>query len=319
MNIDGQIDFLGNCMDISCRLPATISDNIRIERPTADHLRWFRAYLSKGTPNSLELKSSFESDPVGVDGETSIVTGKPLTRKNWRYLTVTSKGRGLEVHEFFMVANLLQPTLWSVAHRMTTEPFGRGKAMGWGFNPLESVAKLFLPKIGVTRDRFGENDVVNLRSALQDFRALDSSRFPDILRAVRLLHDLKMVPRFSQLVVLGKFSVLEMLLTHSPELQGNDDSISHQIRTKISLVDKRLSTPLDFTPFGGKTSNQVWSALYAYRSAVAHGGSIDFRGNKDLKPAQSKDVADEFLSKAVRAILRHALKEPELFESLKPI
>jgi len=318
MDIDGRVDFLGNCLDVSCRLPATISDDIRLERPMAGHLKWFRTYLSKGTLSNSELRSSFESELIEVDREKSIYTSQPLSRGDWKYLTVTSKGRGIEVHEFFMIANLLRPTLWSVAHRMTTEPFGRGKAAGWGFDPLESVAKLFLPEFKATAERFDDEKVINLREALQEFRALDSSRFQDIRRAVRLLHDLKMVPRFSQLLVLGKFSVLEMLLTHNPELQGNDDSISHQIRTKIALVDRRLPTPLDYSSFRGSKPNQVWSALYAYRSAVAHGGSIDFRG-KNLKHAQSKKIADEFISTAVRAILRHALKEPGLFESLKPI
>lgn len=109
MHIGGRIDFLGNSMDVSCRLPAVISDDIRIERPTADHLKWFRSYLSKGAPNRLELKSSFESNQVEVDRKESVNTCAPLSRRDWRYLTVTSKGNGLEVHEFFMVANLLKP------------------------------------------------------------------------------------------------------------------------------------------------------------------------------------------------------------------
>lgn len=317
MNIDGRIDFLGNCLDVSCGLPATISDNIRIERPSAENLRWYRSYLGSGTSFFSELKSSFESNIVEVDPSNYVY--KPLPRRDWKYLAVTSSGSGIEVHEFFMVANLLSPLLWSVAHRMTTEPFGRGKAVGWGFDPLESVAKTFHPPFKPNNERLTDETIIALKESLRDYQVLSRSRFPDIAKAVQLLFDLRMITRFSQLLILGKFSVLEMLLTHSPELQGNDDSISHQIRTKIALIDKRLSTPLDYTSFGGKTPSQVWSALYAYRSAVAHGGSIDFRGNKNLKPAISKKVADEFLSGAVRTVLRHALKEPELFESLKPV
>ena len=319
MKIAGRIDFLRNCPEVSCDLPAEISDDIRIERPAAPYLEWYRDYLDKGGPELTELKPWYESKLVAVEiaPGNSTHNMQPLSSADWKYLVVASSGNGLGVHEFFVVANLLFPVLWPVAHLTTTEPFGQGKLAGWGRDPLESTAKLFLPPLELQDELFGDENVAALREALADYRALNRTRFPDILRASQLLYDLRTISRFSQLLVLGKFSVLEMLLTHSPKLQGNDDSLSHQIRTKIALIDERLSARLDYTPFLGSTPSQVWSALYAYRSAVAHGGSLDFLG-KDLKHAKSKQAADEFLSTAVRAILRHALREPVLFESLKP-
>lgn len=323
MDISGHVYFIGNHLDVTCALPAQIAEDVRIERPSPEHLEWYRKYLKSGTYKMANLLQWYESDvtvkTTKDNPRSSSIHLTALPPDKWKYLVVASKGNGMEAHQFFMAANLVPPALWSVAHLMTKDPFGQGEGRGWGWDPVESAVRSFGPMTGPHNEPFTEDTVSELRSALVDLRALDERRFQDILRAVRLIFDLKGLPPLSDLKVLGWFAAMEMLLTHSPSLKGNDDSISHQLRTKIALLDERLPVQLDYSAFGKDTNpKKVWSALYGYRSAVAHGDLLDFKSDS-LKPAKTKAIADTFLYHAVRAIARHALREPALYEALRPI
>jgi hypothetical protein len=110
---------------------------------------------------------------------------------------------------------------------------------------------------------------------------------------------------------------LEMLLTHNPNDKDVGDSLSHQISTKVALLERRLAKPLNYAVLSEAKSTVVWKKLYAFRSAIAHGGTADFKGA--LSILQSPQAATEFLAEATALILRHALDEPALFDSLKPI
>jgi hypothetical protein len=95
------------------------------------------------------------------------------------------------------------------------------------------------------------------------------------------------------------------------------DSLSHQICTKVALLERRLAKPLNYGVLSEAKSDVVWKRLYAFRGAIAHGGIADFKG--PLKVLQRSQAATEFLAEATALILRYALDEPALFDSLKPI
>ena len=114
--------------------------------------------------------------------------------------------------------------------------------------------------------------------------------------------------------------ILEMLLTHNPNEKEIGDLLTHQIKTKTALLLPRLSQPFHYDVFskGGGDHEKIWGALYHYRSCIAHGNHINFT-DKRLKPLVDDDTAYTFLSLATKRILEHALKEPDLINSLKPI
>ena len=56
--------------------------------------------------------------------------------------------------------------------------------------------------------------------------------------------------------------------------------------------------------------------MYAYRSAVAHGGIPNFtRG--DLAGLKSPNQALKLLKESTKALIRHALSEPQLIVDLR--
>jgi hypothetical protein len=120
------------------------------------------------------------------------------------------------------------------------------------------------------------------------------------------------VPRCNGLHMLGLFAVLESLLTH--DAKGAYDSLTHQIRSKMVLLGKRLTKPLDYGVFGPADPATIWWKLYQVRSCIAHGGRLNF---SKLQVLKDERTAEAFLLTATKALLRHALKEPELVLDLR--
>ena len=151
-------------------------------------------------------------------------------------------------------------------------------------------------------------------------------RFAPIARAIDLYHALgrmggAVAAWYSSqgatdktpLYVLGVFAVLESLLTHDPH--GGYDSLTHQIKTKMALLDSRFSERLDYSKFGTARADKIWARLYAFRSALAHGQQFDFVRDRVLLKDDRTVV--RFLDEATKALLRHALQEPQLITDLR--
>jgi hypothetical protein len=129
------------------------------------------------------------------------------------------------------------------------------------------------------------------------------------------LSALKGFPRRSTLRFLGYFAVLESLLTHPPRPTDPYDSITRQVKKKLTLLDHRWSRRIDYSPFGDTPAETVWGKMYAYRSAVAHGGTPDF--NSLLSVLRNHATALRLLQETAKAVVRYALEEPLLVLDLR--
>ena len=69
--------------------------------------------------------------------------------------------------------------------------------------------------------------------------------FQFVLDALDSFNAMYRVSRSSNLCIVGYFSVIEALITHQPRLSETLDSISHQIRGKLVLLNKRFDRPVD--------------------------------------------------------------------------
>jgi hypothetical protein len=132
---------------------------------------------------------------------------------------------------------------------------------------------------------------------------------------IQNISELKTLPHNSPLRLLGYFAVLEAMLTHVPKPEDRYDSITRQIKKKLSLLNSRLSRPIDYSPFGKEEPEKVWAEMYGYRSTVAHGGTPDFK--KKHRTLRSLDCALNLVKETVKAVITHALREPELVRDLR--
>jgi hypothetical protein len=137
----------------------------------------------------------------------------------------------------------------------------------------------------------------------------------EIGHSIRLFGDLPDRKGHNELSTLGLFSVIESLLTHNP--RGEMDSISHQIRKKVVLVEKRLRMRINYVEFGQASHDTVWTKLYELRSRIAHGSPVAF--NKSLAILGDAYQVELFLRATLRSLLRGAIEEPDLFVDLKAV
>lgn len=155
------------------------------------------------------------------------------------------------------------------------------------------------------------DEIADIHSRLQR----SNSGSLDIKRYANELQSLQGLPQRSPLLFLGYFALLESLLTHAPDPKDPLDSITRQVKSKISLLNNRFKHPVDYTRCGAGNPETIWTKMYDYRSRLAHGDTPDF--NARLAVLQDHQTALELLRETVKAALRHALVEPQLIADLR--
>lgn len=153
--------------------------------------------------------------------------------------------------------------------------------------------------------------IAGIHSKLQQH----DQRLIDVKRHATQLSELKALPHKSPLRFLGYFAILESLLTHAPKPTDPYDSITRQVKKKLALLDRRWPHTIDYSPFGGASPETIWSKMYSYRSLLSHGGFPHFRG--ELAALQGHEHALNLVRETAKAVVRHALDEPQLLLSLR--
>lgn len=159
-----------------------------------------------------------------------------------------------------------------------------------------------------------KSDAEQVRAIYLKLASHDNSIL-DLDRVFKLVFELMDLPRFSPLQILGYFAVLESILTHAPNPDDRYDSITRQIKQKLALLNNRWKPRLNYSAFGGLSHDKVWSKMYAYRSAIAHGATPNFVG--ELSTLGKPENADLLISEAVRKTICQALDEPQLLVDLQ--
>jgi hypothetical protein len=303
-------------VDMRVPLPYEFSPNLRLSRATDEQLKNLDDLFNLGT-RFVPPKHHYEHEWLGRDPGNRPIT-KELPRSEWRYYVVAFNPPWTDFDNFRVAATIGEPALKFFFTIYTTEAFGHGQRVGFQYDNVRATDYYQITAYDPPLVTFDEQALANLSAAYLDVCNLDQKLHEGIWRALRTFETLLRMPNYLDLVILGYFSVIEMLITHQPNDKEIGDSLMHQIRTKVDLLNSRLSDPLDYSVFPQlPTEAKVWNTLYGLRSAIAHGNHIDF--NKTLKGLVDRDCARQFLQVATRRLLRHSLKEPRLVDALKPI
>ena len=242
-----------------------------------------------------------------------------LPQQDWRYWVIAFEGYNTEIPELGFASALLKNDLELGFTVLSLDIIRDAPSGSQGYLwHLPSLFSYFLD------DMFGKKPVVNINSA--DIGEIGtnyaliksiSAEHEHITRALERFDTLRSLPRSSELVIIGLFSIIESLITHSPKLSESSDSLSHQIKTKIPLLGKRFQRALDYELFFDPSSKEsaIWSKLYDYRSKIVHGEHTDI--DSKLQILRSRENIISFLREAVKLLLLLALKEPVLLTDLK--
>lgn len=236
-----------------------------------------------------------------------------LPKEEWRYHVVAFRGNNgilQELTDAFDLSRIELEVGFTISHLYP----GLGESIVWSDTRFFHVLKAaqwssdFLVDVS-TAD---VSDIVSIHASL---RSYDHSVL-DLKGPLIQMNHLKGLPHGSPLRFLGYFGILESLLTHPPRPIDTIDSITRQLKTKLTLLDHRFLKAIDYSGFGEMNSEKVWTKMYAYRSAVAHGGVPDFT-DKDLAALKSPEQALKLLKETIKALIRHALNEPQLILDLR--
>lgn len=302
-------------VDSSVRLPFAIADDITFDRAMADEVAQLKAILAKRAPSFLGEPFEFhEFEGRYADGQSGAWLLNALPQDEWRYFVIRCEDNGVTAIELSRVCQISHA--WLDVGTLTLLAAG-----GYTSNPYAMIGLYAMGSFRTTSTVTSEHlaEIAELFSLMRARVGTLAApgEYPEIRRALEMLDSLKILLPASPFHVIGLFSIIEMLITHNPKLEDRGDSITHQMKSKIPLLSRRFDRPLPYTEyFGSIAPATVWSGLYAYRSAIAHGGTADFtQGSlKCLKGAQN---ADSFLRITVQSLLRHTLREPDLYRDIR--
>jgi hypothetical protein len=306
---------VADLLDVQADLPHDLNSQLRLCRATDKQIQCLDVFFDR--ENQFRSPRNYYEYDWTPRNDGSIVQENKMPRSDWRYFLLAFKNNAFASIEFQLAANLGEPPLTFFHFIYTDGEYGEGARTAWSGDDVQA-ADWYQPPIPPPLVVLNLEGLNHLNVTYERLRALDRERYAGIWRAVNSFQELKRIPRQSDLMILGYFSIIEMLLTHNPNDKEVGDSLMHQIRTKVALLNKRLAVPFDYSSFQIASEEKIWNKLYGLRSLVAHGGHVDF-ASSELRSLKDRNSAIEFLKGATRRLLRHALEEPQLVDSLKPI
>lgn len=296
------------------QLPFLLAPGVQFDRATSDEIGRIKPLLLEvvGKNSMLGPFAFYESEGNFRDDGSGNWDTTPLPERDWRYYVVRSPDNGFVNHDLHLICSISEAWL-----DLSTLYF---HGLGHGWSPYSIVGlyshRGFLVTETVTPEHLREI------SELYELKLENSSvdghpePYPELNRALQMLSALDHIPPSSGFHVVGLFAIIEMLITHNPKLEDRGDSITHQMKSKIPLLSKRFDRQLPYRDFFGEASpEKVWNSLYSYRSAVAHGGQPDFARTHQL--LKDDNHAIKFLRITTQSLIRHAMREPELYRDLK--
>lgn len=314
-NISGGWSFILNNIEITHSLPFEIAPGIRVNRASPEQTNKIKSRLQSLLGDGhFGVGQYYECDWDMSPDNPNSYTPRLLPEEKWRYYIVDADDNGRKIIDLQYASNTSLTPI-----DISSIRFMNNGGMGWRIGSLQYH---FFGKTAEAPQIIGFAELNDLADSYKQYIKVkgdigSTSEFPEILRAQELLDSLSLIPQFSDFHIIGLFAIVEMLITHNPKLEDRGDSITHQMQSKIPLLSKRFKNkifPAAF--FGNASEKKIWSALYKYRSTIAHGGIADFSSG-DLQLLKDQQTAKMFLLDVVRKMIRHAFTEPVLYRDLR--
>lgn len=313
----GGWSFIPNKIDINFSLPFEIAPGIVLRKANATEIEKIKSYIRQLVgEGGAGMEFSYEHDCVKKQiGPGSFeYSYTPLSSDKWRYFIVETDDNGRKAMSLQFASSVSLAPL-----DVTALKIHNNGGVGWRAGAIQRYCQLSSDTDVLI---LGEPELLDLRASYSEhLDMIDNDtlepKYPEITRALQLLDNLILLPTSSEFQILGLFAIIEMLITHNPHLEDRGDSITHQMQSKIPLLSRRFPHPISYEKFFGTASEKkIWSALYKFRSAIAHGGVADF-SKPEMKILKDAKSATCFVEEVTRKMIRHAFREPLLYRDIK--
>jgi len=309
--------FFLSLVDIKAPLPFEIIPNHFIDRVKPGQIKVIKNFLKEYGLSHLSIYVYEKSQVQAISRENGDIEyqSELLPPEKWKYWAISYKGRSQEIQNIQNVTLLLKEQIeFGPEFRLNDES---SLSMS-NFPAIMSylTSKEVIHSIQPTAQISAE-DLKNIQLYYSLLKGL-KPEYSYITNAINLLNELRALPRESDFISIGLFSIIESLLSHNPKLDYFHDSIKHQIKTKIPLLRKRFVRTLDYGEYfkNGVKEEKILSNLYDYRSAIVHAGNSKIPN--DLSSILiGKEEVRKFLVELTKLLIITALMEPELVTDLK--
>jgi hypothetical protein len=247
----------------------------------------------------------------------------PLPEEDWRYFVVAFQGSA-GTYKTLSIAFDLAPAELEIAFVIShlrkaqhAEATAIDRQRNTGMMVDHGRLVQLLSRAPHDSEFFVEIDAAQASEVANIYGLLlrHDSKLLDLTAPIAQLRALKALPNKSGLVLLGYFAVLESVLTHPPRPTDPYDSITRQIIKKLTLLHHRLPHPIDYSAFGNAPPETIWKKMYAYRSAVAHGGAPDFA--REFSLLANHEQALGLVRETTKGVITQAMREPQLVIDLR--
>jgi len=236
-----------------------------------------------------------------------------LPESEWKYFVIGFRGTNITVCDIQQVC-LFAPIQLKIGFTVIQWSLRTGMTRALQLHPGQLFQNLDDSRMGDhPMLNVSASDAEELAALVTQFQQCDEQS--DAKRMAKGPLELEALPRYSSLLFLGYFALLESVLTHQPDPKDPLDSITRQVKTKIALLDNRFVRRLDYGAFGKEKPATIWTKMYDYRSALAHGGRADFKGKHSVLGNHANAL--QLLKQTVAALVRQALLEPQLLDDLR--
>ncbi|MCK4846232.1 MAG: hypothetical protein KAS88_01070 [Deltaproteobacteria bacterium] len=298
---------VANTLNVTCDLPVEIIPGHFFQKANDEQIENIQATLDKfSTPNFGRPQLRYEHKAIKNDTSDGYRFESIDDKENWNYYVIQFFGSNNKLHDIELAANILD-----IGLRFELCFISGGHT--WG--PSTTTFYNNFPFEDPEPQRLIIEDLKELSAIYNDMENIEE-KYPSINQALSMLKSLNSLPPHTEFHILGLFTVIESIITHTPKGAETGDSLTRQIKTKIPLLSHRFSNLIDYKPFFTDVNeDKVWTLLYEYRSNLAHGRTPDF--NNALASLKSRNNAESFLRCITKALLRHALIEPQLYMDLQ--
>ncbi len=239
-----------------------------------------------------------------------------LPPEKWKYWVVAFEGNNAKINDLQYAANLIKNDLEFAFEIIYREKHQEGDPVGFMSMPTH-LREYYSSHEAITLNavEVGQEEIKKIGEIYDLYKKLPPE-YQYIDHSVKNFNSLKRIPKKSELLTIGYFSIIEALISHAPRLNESLDSISHQIKNKLVLLRKRFERKIEYNSyFLDINEKKLWSLLYSYRSYITHGDIPDFK--KKFHALKSKEVVLDFLRENIKCLILYSLKEPELMVDLK--
>ncbi|MHB8562633.1 MAG: hypothetical protein ACYDDA_01560 [Acidiferrobacteraceae bacterium] len=315
--IKSGLAFVASHIDVEGNLPVELIPHYVFRRARDGEIDRIRETIGRFSPQvPIFAWPPYEFTFIEKErsGSNRSIEKKRLPKEQWKYWVLAFEDTSeLEAIEY--VSLLLETDLEFGFKLLYSEAKQGGGNAGVRWAP-DIVAKYASAEEVNKNARWTTVDQIKSIGTLYDLYKHVPEGCQFISHAVSNFSSLRSIPRRSELLTVGYFSIIESLITHKPRQAESLDSISHQVANKMILLQKKFSRTISCaTYFSNVGEKKLWKDLYGYRSCLAHGDIPDF--TEKFKTLKTHGSVVQFLRENIKELIILAMNEPEFITDLR--